>query len=276
MSSAKRDHIPDRPENDGGEMSSLPDPEHYRFLKSVRLLPCSSGMSPEFRDFLTEGRRIRLVRDDSSPDDALLIRVECHRGPFDGACIGYIPRTDAGKWASRMDEGICFAGWIGPEDPSPGRIRISVYERILFPMDDLASFEFRQGGFFRPVVTVKLSFREKLLIYRKSAEPENSPVQQVSIRFYPRKWDTFVLPAIRRCNFPAWRKRYVDPCVCDGVSWSMKLRFSSGSCKQISGSNEFPEEWDHFQSFLEQSLDMRDVKGSGTFSILPPAAPDGL
>lgn len=253
----------------------LPDPEHYRFLKSVRVAFPSSSSPSGIRDFLEKGRRVRIVLDRTSRDASRLIRVECHRGPFDGTCIGYIPRADAEKWATRMDDGFCFAGWTGPEDPSPGRIRIAVYERIRFPIDDLTSFEFEQNGFFRPSINVKVSLRERSLIYRKTAEPGEGPVQQVVIRFYPRKWDTFVLPAVRRCNFPAWRTEYVDPCVCDGVRWSMKLRFSSG-IRRIGGSNDFPEEWDHFQTFLEQCLDMRDVKGSGTFSILPPASPDGL
>ena len=260
----------------GEEHPFLPDPEHHRFLKFVRVSILSSGAPSGLRNFLTEGCRVRLVRDLASRDASRLIRAECHRGPFDGTCIGYIPRADAEKWASRMDEGICFAGWIGPDDPSPGRILIAVYERIRFPIGDLSSFEFEQAGFFRPLITVKVSLRERSLIYRKAVEPGEGPVQQVVIRFYPRKWETFVLPALRRCNFPAWRTEYVDPCVCDGVRWSMKLRFSSGSPRRIRGSNDFPEEWDHFQSFLEQCLDMRDVKGSGTFSILPPASSDGL
>lgn len=264
-------------EGQGGEDGPiLPDPEHNRFLKTVRIPFPSSAASFGLRDYLAEGRRIRLVRDPSFRDTSGLIRVECHRGPFHGTCIGYVPRADAEKWSSRMDEGVCFAGWIDPGDTAPGRIRISVYERILFPIENLSSFEFRQDGFFRPLITVKVSFREKTLIYRKSSESGEGPVQQVSIRFYPRKWETFVLPAIRLCNFSAWRTRYVDPCVCDGVSWSMDLHFSPGPRRRILGSNDFPEEWDHFQSFLEQSLDMRDVKGSGTFSILPPASPDGL
>lgn len=276
MASSTNDLFPDSPAHGGGEGTVFPDPEHYRFLKSVRIpFPSSSGAS-DLRDFLTEGRRVRLVPDRSSPDPSRLLRVECHRGPFGGRCIGYISRTDAEKWSSRMDEGICFAGWIGPEDPSPRRIRISVYERIQFPIDDLSSFEFQQSGFFRPVITVKVSFRERSLIYRKASELGNCPVQQVAIRFYPGRWETLVLPAIRRCNFPAWRTRYVDPCVCDGVSWSMELRFSSGSRRRILGSNDFPEEWDHFQSFIRESLDLRDVKGAGTFSILPPSTPEGL
>ena len=276
MASSKKCSVTDKSESDREETPFLPDPEHYRFLKSVRISLPASDVPSGLRDFLTEGRRVRLVRDGSSADDARLILVQCHRGPFDGFCVGYIPRTDAKKWAERMDEGICLTGWIGPEEPAPGRIRIAVYERIPFPIDNLASFEFQQGGFFRPLVTVKLSFREKWLIYQKSAEPEDSPIQQVSIRFYPGKWETFVLPSVRRCNFPAWRTRYVDPCVCDGVSWSMSLHFSSGARRRILGSNDFPEEWDHFQSFLEQCLDMHDIKGSGTFSILPPASLNDL
>lgn len=261
--------------NRGEDPPILPDPEHYRFLKVVRVSFPSSSSPSVLRDSLTEGSRVRLVRAPAAMDAARLIRAEMHHGPFDGRCLGYIPRADAEKWSLRMEEGICFAGWIGPEDPVPGRIRIAVYERIQFPLEDLCSFDFRQGGHFRPLITVKVSFREKSLIYRKTAEPEG-PAQLVSIRFYPGKWETFVLPAIRRCNFCAWRTKYMDPCVCDGISWSLELRFSSGRRRRILGSNDFPEEWDHFQSFLEQSLDMRDVKGRGTFSILPPVSADPL
>ena len=276
MTFPKDELFPDSTGDNGADEPVLPAPEHYRFLKFVRIPLPASSIPHGLRDCLTEGRRVRLVHDRSSADASRRIRVECIRGSFDGTCVGYIPRADAEKWAGRMDAGVCFAAWIGPEDSSPGRLRIAVYERILFPSEDLVSFEFQQGGFFRDLIVVSLSFREKTLIYRRSAEPEDGPTQQVSIRFYPRKWETFVLPAIRRCNFPAWRTKYVDPCVCDGVRWSMELRFSSGPRRRILGNNEFPEEWDHFQSFLEQCLDMRDVKGSGTFSILPPASRSAL
>ena len=255
--------------------SDFPDPDHYRFLKFVQL-PFPAGHSG-VRDFLTEGRRVRFVRDHSASEISQAIRVECHRGPFDGVLLGFIPRTDAEKWIPRLDSGLCFAGWIGPEGFSPKRLRIAVYERILFPLNNLSSFEFRQSGLFHPFVSVKLSFREKSLVCRKSAEDsEDAPVQQVSIRFYPKKWDSFVVPSLLRCNFPAWRESYVDPCVCDGVSWFLELRFSSGSRRRILGSNEFPEEWPLFQSFLDQCLDLRDVKGSGSFSILPPAGSGGF
>ena len=276
MTFPKDDLFSDGIGNGGEEEPDLPDPEHYRFLKVVRV-PFYPSEAPEgLRNFLVEGRRVRLVPGLPSRNEPRLIHVECQRGPFRGMRIGSVSCADSEKWASRMDEGICLAGWIGPEDSSPDRIRIAVYERILFPVENLTSFEFRQDGFFRPCITVKISFREKSLIYRKTVEPGDGPVQQVVIRFYPRKWETFVLPAIRKCNLPAWRMEYVDPCVCDGVRWSMILRFSSGRRRRILGSNDFPEEWDHFQSFLEECLDMRDVKGSGAFSILPPASPDGL
>lgn len=260
----------DRSGNDGAGDPILPDPGHYRFLKSVLIPLSASTVSPEVRDWLVEGRRVRFAREKSAADESSCLRAECHRGPYGGTLIGYVPRSDAEKWAARMDEGFCLAGWVGTEGRSSGRIRIAVYERIIFAPDELASLEFRQSGLFRPFVSVMLSFQEKSLVYRKSAELQDSPVQQVSIRFYPRKWDVFAMPALRRCNFLAWRSRYVDPCVCDGVSWSMELRLRSGVRRRILGSNDFPEEWEHFQSFLEKCLDMRDVKGSGTFSILPP------
>ena len=262
----------DRAGKDGADEPALPDSEHYRCLKSVLIPLSADSVSPEVRDWLVEGRRVRLVREKSVGDGSSCLRVECYHGPFGGTLLGYVSRSDAESWSARMGEGVCLAGWIGPESRSAGRIRVAVYERIVFPPDELASLEFRQSGLFRPCVTVNLSFQDKSLVYRKSDEPQDAPVQQVTIRFYPKKWDTFVMPAVRRCNFPAWRSRYVDPCVCDGVSWSMELRLRSDVRRHILGSNDFPEEWDHFQSFLEQCLDMRDVKGSGTFSILPPAS----
>lgn len=260
----------DRSGNDRTGDPILPDPKHYRFLKSVLIPLSASTVSSEVRDWLVEGRRVRFTREKSAAEESSCLRAECHRGPYGGTLIGYVPRSDAEKWAARMEDGVCLAGWIGPEGCSSSRIRIAVYERIVFPPDELASLEFRQSGLFHPFISVKLSFLDKTLVYRKSAELQDAPVQQVSIRFYPRKWDVFIMPALRRCNFPAWRSRYVDPCVCDGVSWSMELLLRSGVRRRILGSNDFPEEWEFFQSFLEQCLDMRDIKGSGTFSILPP------
>ncbi len=62
----------------------------------------------------------------------------------------------------------------------------------------------------------------------------------------------------------AWADKdaYWDPNVFDGEQWQLTIRQGRKHIKDISGSNDYPEEWDHFmhlisvcRKFCEQQSD---------------------
>jgi len=85
----------------------------------------------------------------------------------------------------------------------------------------------------------------------------------ISFRFSPEQWETFVLPAFQKCNFMAWADDdgYCDPFVFDGQQWQMTIRQGRKIAKNISGSNDYPEEWGIFMRFVSACLELYKPEG---------------
>jgi len=216
--------------------------------------------------YLEPGMRLKFVREPENSYDTNAIRID-HSFLYESK-IGYVPRTDAEQWGPEFDAGKFYVGWIKSLERGSNKILVDVYERLQFPITGISSIQFHEGGYFAPSIFVKISVRDRTLVHQIQKEPFSETFQQVSFQFTKGQWEDFVEPALQACNFLAWLDEYVDPCVCDGTQWSMKIRMGRNGIRQIGGSNDFPEEWEIFQKFLSDCLDLHEVKGTGTFSVV--------
>ncbi len=249
------------------EFAILPDENHYRFVKTIDVagvfaIPDRAWLF----SYLHPGRRLRFVREPENSHDTNAIRID--HSFLSESKIGYVPRTDAGKWASEIDSGKFYVGWIKSLEKSCNKILVDVYERLVFPFAGVSSINFVKGGYFSSTIFVKISVRDRIFVYQEQEAPFVENYQQISIKFTKEQWEDFVLPALQASNLLAWLNRYYDPGVCDGTQWGMKIRMGRNGIREIEGSNDFPEEWKIFQKFLSDCLELHKVKGIGTNSIV--------
>ena len=112
------------------------------------------------------------------------------------------------------------------------------------------------GGYFGPCYDVTL--KKGRLTYTYSSGPSSAQKEQrdvvnpelrrlMGLKPLPqpeeiqpsaRQWQTF-RRALDRLNVWSWKRKYLDPHVCDGVGWSVKIAYSDRSLVS-GGSNGFP------------------------------------
>ena len=250
-------------DNDG---QIAPDDPKYKFIKTISVAGSFKirPRRPVF-DSLTPGTRVHLFREYWNKYDRNAIRIKNRSGDK----LGYVPREDAVEYAALIDKGTILTGQVKSAEQDSGQILVDIYERQLFPINDLTSFKFSSGGYFGHHVEFQIFFRTRKLIYAKTDMMD--PGQEVILKFSRENWESFVLPSLQKCNFNAWNESYWNPAVCDGTQWELLLRKKGGKSMRISGSNAFPEEWKVFYKFQRECLDLNDIKGEGTFCIKPMA-----
>lgn len=63
-----------------------------------------------------------------------------------------------------------------------------------------------------------------------------SPIDR---RINDDEWAT-LMRDIYRCHIMDWNTQYIDPCVCDGTLWELKITFKDKSIVRRQGSNAYP------------------------------------
>lgn len=231
-----------------------PDESSCRFVKTievagVRAIPDRA----QVLTYLEVGRRLKLVRESENSDDKNAIRIE-DSFPC-GRKIGYIPSEDAEYFAPQMDKGVCYTGWIKSLDRPNNKIMVDVYERLCLSISEITSLQYNEYGFPGPNILVKISFRDRKFVYEEVSIIDCTS-QKKSIHFTDKQWKDFVIPALQTCNFMAWTDNYVDPPVYDGTQWELRIQLGKKGVRKIEGDNDFPEEWDIFQKFISDCLDL--------------------
>ena len=246
-----------------------PGDARYKFIKTISVAGTFKirPRRPVFAS-LTPGTRVHLFREFWNQYDVNAIRIKNPGGDK----LGYVPRGDAEEWADLIDNGTILTGQVKSADRDSGQILVDIYQRQLFPIDDLTSFKFCCGGYPGQHIEFQIIVRSRKLIYAKTGFIME-PRQELVLKFSRKNWESFVLPALRKCNFNAWCESYWNPGVCDGTQWGLLLRKKGGKLMHISGSNAFPEEWKIFYNFQRECLDLNDIKGEGTFRIKTLPAP---
>lgn len=240
------------------EIHIVPTKGIYRFIGTIEL--AGVWAMPErwhIFSFISKGERVKLTREDNNPHDKNAIRVDM---PFaNGSKIGYIPSHLAAQWAPILDSGIFYTGWINDYCASTKYISIDVYERQQLPTSNITSIHFWEGGFFSREFHIELSCRKRQIICKSEIEPHCKKVVKTTLYFSKEQWDNTVLPEMQKCNLLAWHKDYWDTRVCDGTQWGMTIRCGRNKKTHISGSNDYPEEWELWHDFIDQCLTQDDV-----------------
>lgn len=108
----------------------------------------------------------------------------------------------------------------------------------------LEILDFRIGGFFSGVKQVKIWYEDGKLFRSYSGDlydSENTYSGEVADA------DTKLFEAkLEELKISKWKEEYVDPSVLDGTHWSLVYKEAGKRCRQISGSNGYPECWKGF------------------------------
>lgn len=86
-----------------------------------------------------------------------------------------------------------------------------------------------------------------------SSDKPESAIKLTDVQY--RKY----LHDIYMAQIKEWDENYEDPCVLDGTSWELTIRYSNGTERQWSGCNAYPLSWNRFIKAVN-SLDLPDIK----------------
>lgn len=237
----------------------IPDERMYRFVVKVELAGVFA--IPEnwkFFSHISKGEQVKFVREKDNPYDKNAIRVDM---PFYyGSKIGYIPRPLAALWAPDIDSGTFYTGRINDYSEDAEAIVIDVYEKLSLPLEDISSIKFHEGGFFGTDFNVDIFFRKRQIICLDETKPHSLRFVKTTLSFSKEQWQNIVLKNLQKCNICAWRDNYIDPGVLDGTQWGMLIRCGRKYKIHISGSNDYPEEWDLWHDFIDCCLKNDNIR----------------
>lgn len=208
-------------------------------------------------NYITPLTRAKLVRE---PENSYAANAICVQYPFEcDSKIGYIPFSIAEEWAPALDSGAFYIGWIDSVSKEKQRIKINVYEKPSFPLDDIAELSFEQSGFVSGHLSVKISSSSRQFIYLKESSPWSGEFRKTTLYFSEKQWRELLLPGLEKCRFPSWYDDYWNNGICDGLQWTMQIKYSSGETRSIAGSNDFPDEWELWHDLVGSLLDRSDL-----------------
>lgn len=234
----------------------FPDKEMYRFITTVEL-DGVLGLPKRWEIFsnISNGKRVKLVREKGENFNKNIIRVDM---PFtDGTKIGYIPKHFSAALTPGMNSGTFYTGWINNYSASKKMIAVDVYEKLYFPMENITSIYFSEDGFFGTDILFEISFLKKQIICKKETGFRSGVFNTTAVSFSGEQWKNTILPALRKCNLGRWHTIYSSPDTIDETQWQMTL-YCQGKKFYFSG-NDYPEEWELWQSFLCLCFSLKDV-----------------
>ena len=113
------------------------------------------------------------------------------------------------------------------------------------------------GGFLCGGETRKITFNgDKILVDRnyRMAVPD---IDELDREFYKDMVKDDLLEGLAGIHMGEWKKEYDDPCVLDGIQWSIVIRYTDGRKKVFEGSNSYPP---GFYDFLDiMQIDVIDA-----------------
>ncbi len=112
--------------------------------------------------------------------------------------------------------------------------------RELLP-DIVTGIIFSEGGYFGGSDHVEITTRDGEHIYSYTYYGDRH-IESVSNfgEITDVQWNRLMDTLFRKLCIHEWKKRYVDPYVCDGTEWELELKLTGGRRYTIYGSNDFP------------------------------------
>lgn len=236
--------------------------ENYRLIKKISIAGVQFLENRgQVMAALHVGNLLRLQRESDNPHDCKAIKITWDQRQK----LGYVPRAENAELAEKMDNGVVFIAIITDIRPHECKIDADIYERLQVPFPEFTSFSLNIGGYFVPTVNCSIFAGQRKLVYKKT-QPFGGTCDCTELTFSKDYWDN-VRDRIQRFNFLAWEKFYPNPGVCDGTQWSITIRRRNAKPLKIRGDNSYPEEWDILCHFIDECLDLNELKGNGKFYI---------
>ena len=109
--------------------------------------------------------------------------------------------------------------------------------RELLP-DVITGILFSEGGYFGGHDQVEITTEDgkRISTYLHFPDVSEPYTKEITDAQWKRLMDTL----FKRLCIHEWKKRYVDPYVCDGTQWELELKLTQGRHYTIYGSNDFP------------------------------------
>ncbi len=113
--------------------------------------------------------------------------------------------------------------------------------REMFP-DAVTGIVFSEGCYFGGTDVVEITTGQSghHSIYRHYPDFDLDKSTPYSRNITSAQWKRLMETLFYRLCIHEWRKRYVDPYVCDGTQWGLELKMTRGRHYNIYGSNDFP------------------------------------
>ena len=240
----------------------VPDERYYRFALSLFVKVSKSECAHLCSSSIGTRMPMRKVFDLKNKH-----QLQFDNSYFSSGKFSDVPQDIAERLGPKMDNGTFFSGWISAADPSNNTVQIDIYERLQLPCSDITKISWHSGGFMSPSVSVTVSSRDNSFQYSVDdlfQSITNPTVLDISFHFSPEQWEQFVQPAFQKCNFMAWADKdgYCDPLVFDGQQWGLEVRQGRKRAKNITGSNDYPEEWEIFMRFVSSCLELYKPAGN--------------
>jgi len=131
-------------------------------------------------------------------------------------------------------------------------------------INDIISFSFSNGGFFEGYIERKIIYMDNKVIYKQYS---NKKLVN-SIEINKEIWLDFI-KSILNINILSWEKHYNNPNILDGEQWDINIKFHSGDEIEISGSNEYPKEWENFIEIINKYFTLYKEKKMKNQRYLP-------
>lgn len=121
--------------------------------------------------------------------------------------------------------------------------------------DQVLSVKFSRGGYFEGVETIQaIRTNEGILLfaipYRRT---HKLPVHRVMSE---KEWGRLLKRLFEELHICDWEREYCDWRILDGEQWNLELLAAGNRSLRITGSNDYPPEWDAllrlFRPFLRE------------------------
>ena len=118
-------------------------------------------------------------------------------------------------------------------------------------LDQVEKIEVEYGGFLCGHINLKISFdgdevkTDRVdMIFPLDPEGLNRTYFEGVVR-------EELLDEIRELHMGEWSQNYDDPCVLDGIQWSVEFKYADGKKRIFEGSNKYPYNFDRFLDVME-------------------------
>ena len=106
----------------------------------------------------------------------------------------------------------------------------------------VTSIRFSDGGFFGGCPEVRIvKGKDGITLDVRPGFREPEAYLQRSLT--EKEWNKLVDRLYSELYLHEWKKKYVDPDVCDGEQWELELKLTRGRVREYYGSNAYPPYW---------------------------------